>query len=326
MSEQPTSPIDAKHQAIRDSLDKLFNPWSEHRPKEELESIAEYLSFIAESLQPTNFICTASADLLLKFESICLLLKKYASELSQPLADEMSDLIRAENVLATIALLGNVDPVELWRFKRREVEIRFIRLFSLGLIKLNEKAMAISKDKLLSTKIAINRLAEQTRYASTLTLPDYDIGTEFTQSHFDTNLIDLNKLKSILLQLKLACDKLPKGAERYTLESQIDKLTEDLNKERPRWGRLIVKAFVLLAIASDLKTVVPDQYEEITHLASELVNHIHNGGLVETKKRLPQYPNNIPFGLPASVPPSTLRLPWRRDKDDSEEAGDPFQG
>lgn len=184
---------------LKIKIDLLFSDYIEHEPSEDLRTISEYFELLAECINVEAGDCTIAPDFLRHFEAVSLLLRDRL-RLYPPTIPKQVEVILDKNVERVFAILSTFSRREVRRMLRLSFIEAFTRGFSFGTSRGDER---LTRTNLFDAKIALNRLSQILRYASSIQLLDYDIDVEQLSDHYDPRLLDKPKLLALINLLKV---------------------------------------------------------------------------------------------------------------------------
>jgi hypothetical protein len=299
-------------------IDLLFSQYTEQEPSEDLRVISKYFEHLGNQIFYRPPRVDVSSALLTRFESVCLLLRDRLRIYPETVHAQVEQILKdsgLERMFAVIAALSNEEMkrTELQNFLSRAISA----LPSLFRPTLNQDVISVpTRQSMFEAKIALNRIAQILRYASSIEVVDHDNTTEDLKDHYDPSLVDKAKILTLLGLLRVQTNNVPDMDVRGRLLENVDRIEEELRRPKPRWGRIIAAIFVVFGFLADLKTLNPTVYDSLYRTVHAIVNVLHVEGSVEHQRRKPL----LPLGdeTPAAVLPSLPKLPSKEDEGDAQ--------
>jgi len=143
---------------------------------------------------------------------------------------------------------------------------------------------------LFGVKIALSRLAQIVRYASGIEVLDYDLGADELKDHYDPELIDKARVIALINILRVQLGDVQDEGIRDRLLDRVARLEREVQRTRPRWGRIIAGFFIILGFVADLKTISPRTYDALHRTVEAIVETLQTEGSVEHHRRRPELP------------------------------------
>lgn len=311
LMEQQRTLTDEEHHRLY--IDLLFSKYVERDPADDLRSIGDYLEYIAQRIQYERLRVEAPPDFLTRFESVCLLLRDRLRLYPETVQEQVEQILkesRLERIFAVMATLSDEDRIRLQRqsfFRRIVAAFPFLERHD------EVDAVLPTRRSLFDAKIALNRLAQIVRYASSIELLDYEGSTEDLKDHYDPALVDKAKVLALVNILRVQASALSDAPVRERLLERLDRLDEEVRRQKPRWGRIIAALFIVFGFLADLKTINPTIYESLYRTAQAIVQILHVEGSVEHHRRRPLLPSGEE--PPPAVLPSAIKV--RKDEDET---------
>jgi hypothetical protein len=295
-------------------VDLLFSHYSEQDSAQDLRTVSGYFEHLSNRINFHPPHVDASNALLTRFESVCLLLRDRLRIYPETIRAQVEQILKDSGLERMFAVMAALE-IEDWR--RAQLQNAFRRAMGIlpSLLRPSPDPDVISlpkKQAMFEAKIALSRIAQILRYASSIELVDYDSTTEDLKDHYDPSLVDKAKILALLNILRVQANGVPDTAVRGRLLENVDRIEEELRRSKPRWGRIIAAAFVLFGFLADLKTLSPTVYADLHRTANAIVEVLHVEGSVEHQKRKPL----LPMGddNPAALLPSAPKLPNKEDE------------
>ena len=244
-----------------------------------LENIALYLELLSDNLKTINKINEIDNELLQHYEYIALYLNDigeyYSDRIKQQLYSILNDEKLSELFLSLSIIINNQDFLRKFKYNSflgsRNV------IFKLPYMLLNpenEDFVEIDDKKIFSAKITLIKLAKLLRH-----IADKEMAINFNdfddlKSNYDFNLMDENKILSLLSLLKSELNG-KKGVEQILIK--IDSVEKEIRKKgNKRWGFIITSLFVLFGFVGDLKTLFPETFDRSYKIITVVINTLHH--------------------------------------------------
>jgi hypothetical protein len=175
----------------------------------------------------------------------------------------------------------------------------------------------LTSEALLKTRMALFRLSQVLRYASTLDLIDYDASFQEFKDHYNPDLVEKTKVVALINIVRVQVRACGDPEMQSRLESKLERIEEEIRKTKPRWGTVIAGLFVLLGALADLKSLQPQLYSESYGVVSRIIQVLHEEGSVE-RSRGPHTLLTNPDGdhRPQGARDVAVLPPRRREEDE----------
>ncbi len=289
---------------VRMHVGFLFSRALQHEPADDLSTIRQYFTFIAERIDYKNLTIRTEPDLIRLFESIWLmLLNDLVNEHEKQQIVEIVGKEDLPRLFATISNLAEDDLAAIARVLRRRQLPTLIkaltRMFTGRItsgidllttdVETGMSQFIVTPERLLSAKIALSRLAEILNYWSRDEFMGYDSSFAAYKDHYNPDLIDRNKILALISLFRVETkNSIDDEKILSNIEKQIDDIEKEIRKKRPKWSRVFAAIFVLFGFLADLKTLNPIQYEKPYVIVQQMVVIIHEDGGVQraTKPQL----------------------------------------
>lgn len=296
-------------------LDLLFSRYIERDPADDLHSIAEYLEYVAQRISYERLAIEVPPDFLSRFESACLLLRDRLRLYPDSIGVQVTEILKDSRLERIFAVFATLSERDLRRLQRQSLAWGLLAVLPYARLARLSKAdddLLPTRRSLFNAKIALTRLAQIVRYASSIELLDYDSGTEELKDHYDPALVDKAKILALINVLRVQANSVADSDIRQRLLERLDRLDEEVRRQKPRWGRIVASIFILFGFLADLKTVNPTAYESLYRTAQAMVEILHVEGSVEHHRRRPVLP--APDDSPVGILPPPIEL--RRERED----------
>jgi len=294
----------------------LFSQYAEQDSARDLRIISEYFEHLGDHINYRVSSIDVSNALLTRFESVCLLLRDRLRVYPETVHVQVEQILKDSGLERMFAIMAALSAEDLKRSVRNEshVVIAFIREF----LRATENAdMGLpTRKSMFEAKIALSRIAQILRYASSIELMDYDSTTEDLKDHYDPSLVNKAKIVALLNVLRVQANDVHDVAVRGRLLEKIDRIDEELRRPKPRWGKIIAAAFVLFGFLADLKTLNPTVYDSLYRTAHAIINVLHVEGSVEHQRQKPLLP--IGDETHTAILPSMPKLPSMEEETDTQ--------
>lgn len=312
MTEQTSSQYSDEDRIIRTSLDHLFLHYFSHDPAAELSTISKYFDYITRRIDYDEVSVNVPSDLLGSFEPICLLLSDHLSFYPETVQTQVSEIIKDGKLSQTFSVLAALSEQHRRRIVNRS---RSFVLMIMGVFttRLNPSEPEFTSESLFNTKLAVSRLSRILLYASSIQLLDFDTGAEKLKDHYDPTLIEKTKLLALIRVLRMQLDSVPDDNVRTRLIEHVENLEKEVQKARPRWGRVIAGFFILFSFIADVKAISPGSYDAVFSTVKEIIQVLHQEGSV-------QHHRGHQLFLPEHDTSATL--PTRTREEESDEQSD----
>ena len=280
-----------KRDHLKVMMSLLFSKYIEHEPSEDIESIGEYFSFLAENIDHKHARISVDKELVQEFEAVCLLLKDRLAIYPESVRNQVSEILGKAQLSKLFGAINTLDEKDFQHMVRssdigaNSITGIILRLFG-SISPSLSREFGIDRGHLLQSKILLNRLAQILRFASTIELLDYDTSQSELKDHYDPNLIDKDKVLALIGVMRVQLKQISDTAIQERVTERLDALEEEVKRKKPRWGRVIATCFFLFGFFADLKTISPNTYNAIYTTVEKVIYVIHTDGLVQTQRKL----------------------------------------
>jgi hypothetical protein len=224
------------------SVGLLFSGYFTREPAEDLRTISRYFELLAQRIDYRRKKVTIPNELLGYFESVCLLLSDRLRSYPEPVQKQVEEILREERLARTFAILAALpdDGINTPRPSLAQEIAEGLSAAGASILAAFAKTSSdrdrreIKSIDLFDARIALNRLSQIVRYASTIQLMDHDVGFEEFSDHYDPRLIEKPKLLALVNLLKTQVGELEDENVRSRLIERIDTLEDEIRKPRPR--------------------------------------------------------------------------------------------
>jgi hypothetical protein len=187
-------------------------------------------------------------------------------------------------ILATVANLPE-EELRIARLIQRYGIFGRMSVSILGLsMKLPEDGFGLSRENLFKVKLALSRLSQIIKYASTIEVVDHDAGFYDLKDHYNPDLIQKAKIVAMVNLVRIQVDTLLDKEVSNRIIDRIDRIEKEIRKPKPRWGMILASALALLGFLADLKTMYPDVYTDSYQMVSQIVSVLYQDGSVLATK------------------------------------------
>src|ERR1035437_4233583 len=101
-------------------------------------------------------------------------------------------------------------------------------------IRLSEGGFSLSLENLFKAKLALSRLAQIVKYASTIEVVDNDAGFYDLKDHYDPDLIQKAKVVALVNLVRIQVDTLPDKDVARRIIDRIDRIEKEVRKPKPK--------------------------------------------------------------------------------------------
>lgn len=282
--EKPTA-----EELIKLKVDSLFNKYYERESSDELEIISQYFIYLAEQIDARCLRVNGRRDMITSFESVFLLLQERLFLYPETIRKQVDAIATDTGLGGTLATVANLPEEELRiarMIQRYGIFGRMsVSLFGLSM-KLPKDGFGLSREKLFSVKVALSRLAQIIKFASTIEVVDHDAGFYDLKDHYNPDLIQKAKIVAMVNLVRIQVDTLPDKEISNRIIDRIDRIEKEIRKPKPRWGMILASALALLGFLADLKTIYPDVYTDSYQMVSQIVSVLYlDGSVLATKTK-----------------------------------------
>jgi hypothetical protein len=222
-------------------IDLLFSQYSEQDSTEDIRIIGEYFEHLSNRIIYRPPHIDVSNALLTRFESVCLLLRDRLRIYPETIRAQVDQILKdsgLERMFSVVAAISIEDS------KRAEVRSALRRAISAlpSFLRppLNPDIISLpTRQAMFEARIALSRMAQVLRYASTIELTDYDSTIEDLKDHYDPSLIDKAKILTLLNLLHVQANNVPDIDVRTRLLEYVDRIEDEVRRPKPGGGGLL---------------------------------------------------------------------------------------
>ena len=268
-------------------VDLLFSKYSEPDPGHDLETICKYFNYLSENIFPRRLKITGDKSLMVGFESVSLLLQERLLLYPETIRKQVEEIIKESKLGTILATVVNLPEEELHyaRIAERYGVFGVFILSVVGIkIRLAKEDFGLTRENLFNAKLALSRLAQIVKYASTIEVVDYDASFYELRNHYNPDLIQKSKVVALINILRVSVDTLPDKQIGQIILEKLDRLEKEVRKPKPRWGIILAGALALLGFLADLKGLFPDVYSDSYRTAAQIVAVLYQDGSVLATK------------------------------------------
>lgn len=273
--------------ALKD-IEQVLSQWGELPDK--VRRSASVFRFVSSRLDPRSRTLDVPDEVATRFESVCLWVRKILPQLAPEVQEQAKKLIEdtnAEHTILAIHTLGDEHRRRL-RFKQSaSIAAALANMFGMFKIGIDDSTAAmLREEQLQSTKIALGRLAAMLDYAANDLNEIEDLDDLYFRKHYDPQRVDRIRVITLLQTLKSQLEALPENDVRNRLIANVEELTREVQRPRPRWRSFLGKAIILLAVVADIKTMHPELGSDILRTIDVVIQVVVTGCQV-TPNQLP---------------------------------------
>lgn len=273
--------MEAKPDYLKWHIQTLFRRGIEHDLPEDLRYVSDYYSYLADSIDHNKPEVTADRELIELFESVSLWLHDKLLSYPESVRHQVSDIFRSKDLCQVFAIISSLTEKEFRTMRRERIGRPFpISLFLRWFFPILEDPN-LTLAQLFEAKMALRRLAQILKFASSLDVVDYDETLRDFKNNYDPNLVDKNKLLALISLLRVQLSAVQEEDHRDKLSEKLDSLEAELKKPRVRWGIVITGFFILFGFLADLKTLHPTVYVQPLRTVETILSVLHQDGQVQ---------------------------------------------
>ncbi len=302
--------------SISANIGFLFSGYSKKEPSDELSTISKYFEYLGSRIDYDSLQIDVSSELLGHFEALCLLLSDRIRLYPDAIQEQVAEVLQKEDLARVFAVFAAISEDHKRRLARKyrskwSALMRYV--FANSIV----APLEMSPERLFTLKLALNRLAQIVRYASTIQFIDYDTGADRLNDHYDPSLIEKAKLLALVNALKVQLGKVPDESVRERLLERVNQLEDEIRKSRPRWGRIIAGFFIVFSFVADVKSVTPDAYDAVYDTITAIMRTMHEEGSVQYHRHLPLLP---PPTETRAILPDAAKLKGAEEENEDDDA------
>jgi len=280
-------------------IDDLFKKHLERDINENMISISQYYQYFAENLDSDKLL-ELDQELIKSFESVYLWLRDKLVLYPSTIKSQIENIVKDNKLLELFGILSFLSEEELQRTRKRlrYQEFPFFISFFINIFyrlpkieNVNDKLL--TTENVLNSKIALNRLAQVVKFASSFEVTDYDESYSSFKEHYNPNLIDKSKVIALINIIKVQSNELSDTENKQKILDKLEKIEAEVNKKKVRWSSVFVGLFMLLGFLADLKTVSPIMYDKVYDTTSKVINVMLEDGQVQKQQKFKLHEYNI---------------------------------
>jgi hypothetical protein len=275
-------------------LDLMFSKYIDHEPSDDIETIRDYFDFINQNIDYNTGKIDVDQSLIGQFESICLILQDRLLLYPDSLRAKVLEIIKDDELTQFFGLLSTLNESERRSLRSTStfhlVDKLLSRFFGFDRHSKTLFFHRLGKEHLLDIKVSLNRISQILKYASTIELLDYDTGQSEFKDHYDPDLVDKPKVIALINILRMQIKDIPDQNIRNRINERVDQLEKEIQKRKPRWGRIIAGFFILFSFIADMKTLAPNIYDELYKTVNNIVMILHEEGQTHKDRKNIFYP------------------------------------
>jgi len=263
-------------------IERIFSQWTSL--SERLTNAAVVFRIIGSRIDWNNLAIDVSGDVIIRFETVCLWLRKTLPQLAPEVQEQASKLLDGSHVEEIIIALHSLSE-----HNRRKLRLRYqspllasLRSgFGLFPMRLDYSIFyLLDPGNLQSLSVTLIRIASILEYAASDLEQIEDIDDIVYRNHYDPTRVDRSRVLQLLMHLEQQVSELPENAVKKQLASNVKELIAEVHRPRPRWRSFIGKAVILLAIIADIKTMHPEIGNDILRTIDAVIQAVVTGSQV----------------------------------------------
>ncbi len=271
---------------LKIQIQNLFSRYFDRDPTENLRYVSEYFGYLADAIDYERFSINADKELVDSFESIYLWLQDELLYYPESIRNQVIEIVKNKELCEIFAIISNLskeDLVKIWKrkkFKHNPI-LLLLLMFNRSFVLPPGDKEYITSTKLFDAKMGLRRLSQIVKFTSSQKLFDYDENFKDFKSNYDPNLINKNKIVTLINLLRVEAANIPDEENKKKLFEKLDNLESEVKRPKVRWAIVITGFFVIFGFLSDLKTLNPTMYERSLKIAESIISVLHQDGLVQ---------------------------------------------
>ena len=93
--------------------------------------------------------------------------------------------------------------------------------------------------------MSLKRISQILKYARTINISDYDESFNDFRTHYDPNIINKNKIFTLINYFRVQLEHIPDENQRKIISDKIDSLEAELRRPKVRWAVIFTGFFIL---------------------------------------------------------------------------------
>lgn len=275
---------------LKSCINNLFSKYVDEDLTDNLRYISQYYSYLADSIDYQKFIINADSELIESFESVYLWLKEKLLLYPDSIRHQVEEIFEEKKLCEIFAIISNLDQSHVKEIKLNRFLKRLPKFYSLLGIKFaipSSDLEFINIKNLFEVKMSLKRISQILKYARTINISDYDESFNDFRTHYDPNIINKNKIFTLINYFRVQLEHIPDENQRKIISDKIDSLEAELRRPKVRWAVIFTGFFILFGFLADLKTLDSDVYTEPLKTIERIISVLHNDGKVqETQPKL----------------------------------------
>ena len=268
-------------------IKQLFSSSLGRNLNEQVSHVSKYYAYLADALDYQRLNIAADPELVQQFESVFLWLQDRLVVYPDSIRRQVSKIVEENSLCDLFAILSVLSPREIHNIQRNRLVTRFVlsALPFFSRLPQIDGFKQLTTTNVLKAKMALIRLSQVLEFAASVEVLDYDESFVDFKDNFDPNIVDKNKLLTLVSYLHVQVNSISDEAVRSRFVKKLADLEAEIHKPKVRWGVVITGFFILLGFAADLKTMDPTIYGKPLRTINSILSVLHEDGLVNTKRK-----------------------------------------
>ncbi len=265
-------------------LRSLFYNENERDLSRDFKYISDYYRYLAKCIDYQKFSINSDIELLEEFEAVHLWLQEKLLLFPDIIRKQVDEIFTDQKLCDVVSFMTNMSEEHVYEIQRNKKFRRFPKLYSFLGVKLilpNEQSELIKEDTFFAVKMALSRLSQILKYASSVNVSNYDETIHEFKDHYNPELINKNKILTLINYLRVQIGNNPENENLEKISRRLDSLEAEIQRPKVRWALVITGFFVLMGFLADLKTLEPNIYSEPFKTIESIIHVIHADGLVQ---------------------------------------------
>lgn len=265
-------------------IEHLFSQHHQEDPSRDLLYISKYFLYLSNTIDYQKFIIGADIEFIDSFESVYLWLQEKLLIYPESIRRQVYEIYTTKKLCEIFAIISNLNEQHVREIRRNRFVRKLPKLYSFLGIKLmlplsdNE---IINSNKIFDAKMALKRLSQIIKYASSISVIDYDESINEFKDHYDPNIINKNKILTLINYLRVQIDQIPDEKTRIKISEKLESLEAEIKRPKVRWAVVFTGFFVLFGFVADLKTIDSDIYSKPLKTVEAIISLLHEDGKVQ---------------------------------------------
>ncbi len=203
----------------------------------QISQISKYYAYLADALDYRRVNIDADPELIQRFESVYLWLQDRLVVYPDSIRRQISEIVDRNSLCDLFAILSALSAKELAALRQRSLAFSVLDMFpSFGRrSSWSDDLKQLTMPQVLRAKMALKRLSQILQFAASIEVVDYDNTFFEFKDNYDPNIVDKNKLLTLVHYLNVQTNSIPDDTIRERLATKLADLEAEIRKPK-NWG------------------------------------------------------------------------------------------